>query len=138
MGNDKNQFGKNYLKFLLYSGGGWLLDFTLYLVQIKALGIMEGTANFISATIAASIVFITSGSYVFQRQKIEIKTILFYLMYIECTIIFWSVLIQILTLQFLSLGGVFDATSSAMLAKFLVTPFSLTLNFLVSRYLSEG
>lgn len=129
------------LGFASLSGAGWLFDMALFSVLVSVAGFAPALANFISASIAALSVFLLSRSAVFGNRGGGARPALVYLGYTWAMIVVWSFAIA-------SLAGLLatpaddgnalvgEPSMAAIVAKVIVTPFSLALNFLVARFLS--
>jgi putative flippase GtrA len=137
----KNKLMKNFLKFGILSGGGWLLDCGILLALSQTLGIALSYANFISSSVAALVVFTVSRFLIFDSSTEQslLKTGIYFCY--TCGIIFAAstVIGPILRLiryssQYLEIWP--TAGQAAFLAKVLITPPQLLVNFIMSRYLS--
>ncbi|KAB2702071.1 GtrA family protein [Brucella lupini] len=124
------------VKFIIFSGLGWLCDFAIFGLLVSVAGMSAGSANFISATIAAMAVFIASKLFIFASRESLGRSTLYYLIYTEANILVWALIIQFITHQLVSLN-VLNYSTSALFAKLIVTPFSLLCNFVTSRWLSN-
>lgn len=123
-------------KFVLLSGGGWLLDFTLFTLQVSLFRAPESVANFISATIAAMTVFFFAKTAIFRVVQKKTQSSVAYFFYIEVTIIFWSLIIDGLAFWLHQMWPFTDHVAmAALVSKIIVTPFSLVVNFVVARWL---
>ncbi|MEO5806152.1 GtrA family protein [Devosia sp.] len=125
---------KPALQFIVLSGAGWLLDFCLFWCAIVMLGLPPGPANVISATIAAMAVYLVSSRLVFGRSEASGKAMFIYLLYTEANIALWALAITVLAGL---LAAMMAPIHAALVAKILVTPLSLTCNFLVTRFLVQ-
>lgn len=126
-------------RFVLLSGMGWLLDLGVYMASIRV-GASIFAAALLGATCGASLAFLTASRFVFQapHQRLAFKLTL-YLGYTACLIVCAATLIDAtadLLFQFARPGsGLADFGIFAFAAKCLVTPLTLALNYLVSRFL---
>ena len=109
----------------------------LFWIGVSWLSLQPGVANFVSATIAAMTVFFVSRLFVFPGNASEKKAIFVYFAYTEANIIGWAALIQLFSKMISSVFSV-PLELAAIIAKIVVTPFSLVCNFLVTRWLSLG
>lgn len=125
------------LKFIALSGAGWLLDMALFAASVAWLHVPEGVANFCSATIAAMTVFFVSQKVVFDLERRPLGGALIYWIYTEANIVVWSILISLLAGMIAQLALLPDPAGPAIIAKLIVTPFSLALNFVVAKHLSR-
>ncbi len=141
-GNPKQGGLVAFLKFGGLSGMGWLLDFTLLLAMVGGLGVPPFVANVISSSTAALTVFLVSRRFIFARSEGALGTrVTAYLLYTLCVI---AVAALAMTWIIQASGELAQAyghdPSRALLtavAKVLVTPPQLLMNFLVSRHMSE-
>ena len=129
---------KKIYKYILVSGGGWVLDFIIYMNLVIHLNIRDGFANFISATIAALSVFILTKSMVFDNRDQNHTAILNYYIYIELTIIIWSFVIDNISIYVYQYTIISSTDTSAAVAKIIVTPVSLLANYLTSYLLLKN
>ena len=127
------------LRFLGLSGIGWLLDFTVYtLLSMR----MENLAlvNVLSSLVGASFVFIFSTRFVF-RDSHRIPLAFKYAIYI----VYQLLLIWLISrlLAWVAAGIALHAPwellrrLSAILAKILVTPVTMTINFFAMKTVIE-
>ena len=133
------QLLRQILRFLGLSGIGWLMDFTVYtLLSLR----MENLAlvNVLSSLVGASFVFLFSTRFVF-RDSHRIPLGLKYAIYI---------VYQLLLLSLIStlLAGIAAGIAlyapwallrklAAVLSKIIVTPITMTVNFLVMKAVIE-
>lgn len=132
----------SFLKFGGLSGLGWLADACILLALVGLLGVAPFVANFISSSIAALSVFLLSRELVFDKASGRtVLRVAAYLAYVVLVIAVASLGVQLLTTWLRDLAEAQRLSVSdpavAGLAKVLVTPPQLVLNFLVSRALSE-
>lgn len=131
-----------FLKFGGLSGVGWLLDFTLLLSMVSGLGLPPFVANVISSSTAALTVFLVSRRFIFTRNEGVLGTrIAAYFVYTLCVIaaaaLAMTFIIRVLNGLALAYGDAPSSTLLTAVAKVLVTPPQLLMNFVMSRYLSE-
>ncbi|HEV2735564.1 MAG TPA: GtrA family protein [Longimicrobiaceae bacterium] len=133
---------RKFIRFAALSGCGWLLDFCLLLVLVHAAAAPPLLANLVSSTTAASAVFLVSRACVFDSSAGGVHARLgVYVLYTLVVILAASALVGVLASRLAS-PGVFgllagDATEAAAIAKVIVTPPQLLLNFVVSKFLNE-
>jgi putative flippase GtrA len=128
--------------FILLSGLGWLLD-TGCLLLLTYQNIEIGIANFFSSLIAASFVFFISRKLIFSASTPKI--IREYLTYISYTIIIvliasWGIHELGEWLKTLSIwedSQFYNTGLIPLIAKVLITPPQLILNFIVAKLLIE-
>ena len=131
-----------FLKFGGLSGAGWLLDFSLLLLMVGAFSVPPFAANVVSSSIAALSVFLLSRRFIFARSAGALgRRVTIYLLYTLCVIAAAALAISLLVggLDGLAqLHGLHPSrTVLAAVAKILVTPPQLLMNFLMSRHMSE-
>lgn len=127
------------IRFIGFSGLGWILDFIVYTV----LGIWFSNLvinNFISSWVGVTFVFIFATRKVFENtSKVPLwAKYLIYIVYQFLLILLVSKLLGVIdgfitghfTAQFL-------LKSSKFIAKILITPITMTLNFFVMRGVIE-
>jgi len=127
-------------KFAGLSGAGWLLDFFLLLALVRFLRLPVFTANLISASTAGLFVFLASRKVVFRATHGNVvRRAIFYLAYTIAVILLASCAMRLLVDLFHASGNVWLARPviAAALAKILVTPANLALNFVVARGVNE-
>ncbi len=134
---------RKFLQFAGLAGCGWLLDFGILLLLVRAAGVTPSLANVVSSLTAASTVFLVSRAFVFEGPAGGVPVRLgLYVVYTLAVILAASAVVGLLVAALASPGGllgvrVAGATAAAAAAKVLVTPPQLVLNFFVSRFLSE-
>ena len=127
------------VKFFGISGIGWLLDFGIYtLLSLFTYKLFLN--NIISSWVGVTFTFIFSTRIVFRNDS-RVPALAKYILYL----VYQSVLIFVVShlLQFVDsqIVRLFNADiivkSSFVIAKILVTPFTMVLNFLVMKFLME-
>lgn len=132
-----------FLRFAGLSGLGWILDFGLLLTFVHLLSIPASTANVVSSCVAALTVFLVSRLLVFETASHYLLVrIVIYVSYVLLVIFVASFAISalvpwLLPLLVHRLPDAWLLTAAAAIAKVIVTPPQLLLNFVVARYLSE-
>lgn len=131
-----------FLKFAGLSGAGWLLDALLLLALVSAAGWQPFHANIASSCTAALAVFMVSRQMVFQKaSRALLLRVGAYLAYSLCLILAASAavgaLVQPLSMLTAQLSQAWAWPAATAVAKVVVTPPQLVLNFLVSRFLVE-
>ena len=127
------------LRFLGLSGIGWLMDFTVYtLLSLR----MENLAlvNVISSLVGASFVFLFSTRFVF-RDSHRIPLWLKYAIYIVYQLVLIWLISKLLALVHLVIVSYapwpFLVKLAPVLAKILVTPITMTVNFFAMKTVIE-
>lgn len=131
-----------FLKFGGLSGLGWIADTCILLTLVSVLGVAPFAANLISSSIAALSVFLLSRETIFNKAAGGTGSrIAGYLVYTFLLICVASLGVQVISAWVGKLASArhiaLSATEAAAVAKVLVTPPQLVLNFLMSRFLSE-
>lgn len=132
----------SFLKFGGLSGLGWVADASILLFLVSAFGMTPFVANFISSCIAATAVFLVSRELVFSKASGRTGLrVIGYLAYVLILIAIASLMAQLIATWARELAEAYrvalSATMAAAVAKVLITPPQLVLNFLVSRAMSE-
>jgi putative flippase GtrA len=133
----------SFVRFAGLSGMGWVLDTAILLALIHATTMPSALANIISSCTASLMVFVVSRQFVFQAASHYFAArVALYLGYVLAVIFVASFalsgLVRLLA-PMLAPHVTIDwlPTAAAGLAKVLVTPPQLLLNFLVARHLTE-
>lgn len=127
------------IRFVGISGIGWVLDFFVYMV-LKYISDNLVLNNIVSSGIGVTFVFIFATRKIFRNEsKIALPwKYLIYILY-QCVLIFIisKVLngINIAIISYINIGLI--VKYSAAIAKILVTPITMTLNFFVMKGVIE-
>jgi putative flippase GtrA len=132
----------SFLRFGGLSGLGWLLDFGLLFALVRWAHLPVFTANLISATTAATIVFLLSRKLVFRAEStFVLMRVLVYCGYTLIIIVLASIAMKYVVLVIASASGRYHLllapATCALVAKVIVTPANFLLNFVVARFTSE-
>ncbi len=132
---------RQIVEFLGFSGIGWLIDLAGYLA-LNALGVPVGFANYASAIPAVTFVFLfaTRKTFVVNEKGLSLRAK--YLLYVGYQMLLVgavSLLNQYLfdTIRAAATVGGLLYRFAAVLSKALVTPVTMTANFLVLKRLAE-
>ena len=129
---------RQFIAFFGISGIGWCIDVGIYMLLNQW---MEAVyANLISATVGVSFVFWVSTRKTFYKNlnRISIRgKYCIYLIYQCCAITVASFVIGMIKNMLLYYGGEILINYSNILAKIMVTPFTMILNFLFMKLLIE-
>lgn len=133
---------QKFIKFGVFSGGGWLLDAGLLLLLTLSFGLPLSNANFVSSSIAALSVYTASRFLVFNSsEKRPIFRTFLYFCYTCGIIIAASAVIGPVAWSLQRSADFFNLALTAgqlsFLAKVGITPPQLIANFFMSRYLAE-
>lgn len=131
-----------FLSFAALSGAGWLLDAALLLGLVGLVGMPPAQANVISSCTAALTVFLVSRQRLFTKASHHFALRVVIFVSYSLTIIFiasWAVqfLVRQLAPWLATWSSVDPTLGAAALAKVIVTPPQLMMNFFMSRFLSE-
>lgn len=130
-------------KFLLVSGTGWLIDFSIYLLMTVKLNFAVGYSNFISGIPALTFVFVISTRKIFKnntkgfslRKKYSV-----YFLYQMVLILIVSLLGQFLY-SIVSVSSFYNIVIIKeylkIIIKLIITPITMILNFCAMKILSE-
>lgn len=130
-------------KFILTSGIGWIIDFSIYLIIIKYFSKTVGYANIISAIPATTFVFFLSVKKNFQKKESKLsinKKYIIYIIYQIILVVGVSYLGQRLYDYFLLQQEnlpVFIFCNLKIIVKIMITPITMIINFLVMKSLIE-
>ena len=130
------------MRFGGLSGAGWLLDFVLLALLIRFAHWPAFSANLLSATIAAVLVFAVSRRAVFRGPEGGAAVrLLLYATYTLVIIVIASVAISLvsslLNAAALHFGQDLTKSSAVLGAKIIVTPLNFILNFFAAKIMSE-
>jgi putative flippase GtrA len=128
---------KNIMTFVVLSGIGWLIDFAVFGTLVSVVNLAPFFANYISSVCGAAFAFFafsvisTKGLYRPRGRELGI-----YIAYQVISITLFSLAIEFLSRLFGEYNFVvLGLVVAPLLAKVVVTPFSLLTNYVVSRLL---
>ena len=129
------------VEFIGFSGIGWLIDFSFYL-GLSALGLPVGVANYLSAIPGVTFVFCfaTKKTFVVNTGGLSLRTkYILYLIYQLLLVAAVSLLNQLLFdwIRSAVLPESLLYRFAAVISKVLITPVTMTINFLVLKRLTE-
>lgn len=130
------------ISFVLISGTGFLLDFTIYYILTKFIGTEISYANMISSIPAITYVFFISTKKTFRENNSKINIKYKYLLYIIYQLILVT-LVSLLAkylyenLRYIKLQIELIENNLNIIIKLLITPITMTSNFIVMKILSE-
>lgn len=133
---------KQGLSFLMVSGIGFILDFSIYYALTDFLEINIVYANIISAIPAVTYVFLISTRKIFATKKsnrsISDKYIIYFIYQIILLILI-SLLAQFLYNKFYHLASNYLVIKNnfKIIIKCIITPITMTCNFFVMKILCE-
>lgn len=128
-----------FFGFIGISGVGWLIDFTIYTVLTSFTGIPVSFANIISSFPAITLVFLVSTRKIFSgegRTPVWVRYIIY--------VLYQIVLVSLVSVLAGKLAGWLPGILpdgldgiSKILAKIIITPVTMTVNFLVMKLMTE-
>lgn len=127
------------LKFIGYSGIGWLIDTTIYLILTNIFKLNIDISNMFSSLVGVTFVFIMSTRKIFiNSNKMNIKLkYLIYIIYQILLILLVSKLMLILKDYLLTLNINIITKYISIIVKIVITPFTMLINFIVMKLLIE-
>lgn len=127
------------VRFVGISGVGWLIDFSLFTVLTSLLKVPVTAANMISSLPAITLVFLVSTRKIFEgpgKVPVAVRYVL-YLLYQLVLVTAVSVAAGQLAPWIAGLFGGRLESLSGILAKILITPVTMTANFIVMKLMTE-
>lgn len=132
---------KQFLSFLLVSGVGWLIDFTIYFILTKFIGLKVIYANILSSIPAITYVFLMSNKKIFKNTESKLSIKIKYLIYFGYQLILLfciSALGEFLYSKLLNIVAIpIIFNNLKIVIKILITPITMTLNFIVLKNIIE-
>ena len=127
------------LKFIGFSGIGWLIDTTIYMILTSIFKLNIDISNIFSSLVGVTFVFIMSTRKIFvSNSKINIK--IKYLIYV----IYQVILILTISKVMLLLKDIITPLNIDVINKYInitvkiiITPFTMVINFIVMKLLLE-
>lgn len=129
-----------FLKFLMVSGIGWLIDFVIFYIISGLLHCSVMISNIISTIPAFSFVFIVSTRKIFNKSNGRISIVLKYVIYFAYQIILVltvSAIGQNIYELLIKLNLLLDESLLKLTAKILITPITICCNFIMLKLLTE-
>lgn len=132
-----------FFKFIMISGVGWLIDFSIYLLLTSKINCPVGYSNFISGIPALTFVFIFSTRKIFKNKYGKVSIYKKYCIYFGYQIILMLLIsssAQILYSILLTSNickVMFIERNLKIIIKILITPITMTINFFVMKLLAE-
>ena len=127
------------IKFVGFSGIGWLIDFGVFTI-LGLCGIPSWICNIISSLCGVTFVFFATTRKTFEVSLKRLSLHQKYVIYVLFEIIIILVASRFVGLLDTTFGGVsFEALRkfSAIAAKICVTPFTMVINFIFMKILTE-
>ncbi len=132
-----------FIRFIGISGIGWCIDFSLYVVLTAVFRWQVFISNCMSAVPAVTLVFIVSTSKIFKRKPGRIPVYAKYIIYLLYQLLLLLVvsslgqwLADVIMLRAGSVESI--ARLSKVIAKVMITPVTMVMNFWVMKLLSEN
>ncbi len=136
---------EKFLKFLMVSGLGWMIDFALFTLLMKKTPIGVAAGNYLSSFAAVCFVFTVSTRKILldpRGGRAGWKKFLLYVLYQLVLVTAVSFLAQWLHLWLYGLPLLQPVAllreNTKLLAKILITPITLIMNFFVLKRIVEG
>ncbi|HEY8024171.1 MAG TPA: hypothetical protein VIF60_06375 [Burkholderiaceae bacterium] len=128
---------KNALHFIGIAGIGWLADTAVFLVVVWLLHGTPFFANLAGGLLGASITFLAARERIFIERTGRTSVRLgVYLAYTLLLLFVASAAVQGVAMVLGQAVHAIPAQWAALLAKFIVTPFTLALNFVTAKFLN--
>jgi len=142
MNCEKSHLFAQFLHFILVSGIGFLIDFTVYYLLTEKVGMPIAHSNMLSAFPAITWVFLFSTQKIFQKSAGRFSLgakYLIYLLYQAVLLVCVSYLAQYLYGVFYPLAVPYRIVREylQLLCKCLITPITMLCNFFVMKNLTE-
>lgn len=133
---------KQVMSFILISGVGFIIDFTVYYLLTSFCEIDVGYANMISAIPAVTYVFFISTRRTFESGKSKLSLSYKYLIYFIYQIFIVSgvsIFAQVLYINLYKISTEWLLISSNLnlIIKCMITPITMICNFFVIKFLCE-
>ncbi len=128
---------KNALHFIGIAGIGWLADTGVFFLLVWLLHASPICANVIGGIVGATITFLASRERIFVERKGRTSVRLgIYLLYTVALLIIASIAVGSVADQLGRAMSTMPKQWPALLAKIIVTPFTLALNFVTAKFLN--
>ena len=130
-----------FILFVLVSGVGWLMDFSIYTVLSYLTDLKVIVINIISSIPAITYVFLLSNKKIFRNEHSRLSLKTKYLLYFAYQLVLllcisafgellYGIFIDVITVPFL-------LEHLKIVIKILITPITMTVNFIVMKNLIE-
>lgn len=130
-----------FILFVLVSGVGWLMDFSIYTVLSYLTDMKVIVINIISSIPAITYVFLLSNKKIFKNEHSRLSLKTKYLLYFAYQLVLllcisafgellYGIFIDVITVPFL-------LEHLKIVIKILITPITMTVNFIVMKNLIE-
>lgn len=131
---------KKVFKFVLVSGIGFIMDLIVYSILTLLLKMDLDISNMLSSIVGATFIFFTSTKKIFETniKRISLrKKYIIYVIYQSCFIFLTSKVLLIIKGIIVETDVNFLINYVSIFAKIIVTPFTLTINYFVMKYLAK-
>lgn len=130
-----------FILFVLVSGVGWLMDFSIYTLLSYLTDLKVIVINIISSIPAITYVFLLSNKKIFKNEHSRLSLKTKYLLYFAYQLVLllcisafgellYGIFIDVITVPFL-------LEHLKIVIKILITPITMTVNFIVMKNLIE-
>ena len=131
---------KQAINFFCVSGVGWIIDFLIFIL-LTHIGISEVIANIVSSFFAITFVYLVSTDKIFKNINKNLnlkKKFILYILYQIIVVSVFSVFIGLIT-KYINNNIDMEIVLkySQLIAKILVTPITMLLNFAFMKFLIE-
>ena len=126
-------------KFFGLSGLGWIIDMCIFSL-LTYFGVYTILANIISSFVAVTFVYLTSTKNIFvnMNNKFNIKKkYVVYVLYQVIIVLISSTIINLIAKDLTGSNIELFVNYSKILAKIIVTPFTMVTNFMFMKFLVE-
>ena len=130
---------KQLFGFVGISGIGWIIDFVIYNILSLVFKVDISIANMISSLVGVTFVFIFSTRKIFEnggKLNIKVKCVI-YIVYQIILILCVSRVMPIIKNFLIGFDIDFIIKYASVLAKILITPATMIINFIFMKYLIE-
>ena len=131
---------KKLIKFVFISGIGFIIDFIIYTLLTLLFKVNIDISNMISSICGVTFVFFMSTRKVFinNNTRLDIKyKYIIYIVYQLLLIFIVSKIMIILKNLFISIDIDLIIKYLSIIVKIAITPFTLTINYFVMKYLTK-
>lgn len=136
---DYKHIFKQLFSFIGFSGIGWIIDFTTYSI-LSMLKVNLFFCNVCSSILGATFVFIFSTRFVFENGKtlsVRVKYAIYIVYQLILIFAVSKIIVRINGFILNNFDVAFITKYSALISKVVVTPFTMTLNFIVMKNVLE-
>lgn len=141
MKKEKNHILKQIFSFLIVSGTGWLIDFSIYLILTYFAGFNVIVANICSSIPAITLVFLVSNKKIFKNKNSNLKLKTKYMVYFGYQLLLILCISEFGEFLYNTLFDIIEIplilSNLKLIIKIIITPITMILNFIVMKNLIE-